>query len=90
MVQHVTCNTVDMERFAGLNIHGFSPMKFLRKYFCGALATSVHYLPIAKNSRENFRSKLKNRKSLAQRLFPHLQYYSITCESHYKEKCDKP
>ena len=40
------------------------------------MATSVHYLRIAKNSRENFRSKLKNREnreSLAQRIFPRLR-----------------
>ena len=65
-----------MERFAGLNIRGFSPMKFSRKYFRGALATSVPYLPKAKNSMENFHGKVKNREnreSLAQRIFPHLQ-----------------
>ena len=37
--------TIDVERFGGLNICGFSP--------------SVYYLPIAKNSRENFRGTLK-------------------------------
>ena len=63
--------TVDVERFAGLNIRGFSAMK--RKYFRGALTTSVYYLPIAKNSRENFRGKLKNRENLAQRIFPRLR-----------------
>ena len=60
---------VDVERFTELNIHCFSAMKFLRKYFCGALATSVHYLPIVKNSQENFCNTLKNHKnheSLAQ------------------------
>ena len=41
-------HTVNVERFAGLNIHGFSPMKFLWKYFHGALATSVYCLSIAK------------------------------------------
>ena len=65
-----------MERFAGLNIRGFSPIKFLRKYFRGALTTSVYYLPIVKNSRENFRVTLKNHenhKSLAQQIFPRLR-----------------
>ena len=33
-----------------------------------------YYLPIAKNSQENFCGKLKNRKSLAQRIFPCLRY----------------
>ena len=50
-------------------IRGFSPMKFFAEKFRGALATSVHYLPIAKNSWENFRDKLKNRDSLVQRIF---------------------
>ena len=52
-------------------------MKFLWKYFRDALATSVHYLPKANNSRENVHSKFKNhenRESLAQRIFPHLRY----------------
>ena len=40
--------------------------------FRGALATSVHYLPISKNSRENFCGNLKNRENLAQRIFPRL------------------
>ena len=53
-------STVDVERFAGLNIRGFSPMKFSQKYFRGALASSVYYLSIAKNSQENFCGKLKN------------------------------
>ena len=42
-INNCSYNTVDVERFAGLNIRGFSPIKFLRKYFCGALATSVYY-----------------------------------------------
>ena len=61
--------TVDVERFAGLNIRSFSPMEVFAEILCGALATSVHYLPKAKNSRENFHAKLKNREnheSLAQ------------------------
>ena len=45
---------------------------FSRKYIHGALATSVYYLAtyIAKNSWENFRGTLKNRESLAHRIFP--------------------
>ena len=46
----------------------------LYEVFRGALATSVHYLPKAKNSRESFRGKLKNRESLTQRIFPRLRY----------------
>ena len=36
-------NTVDGERFAGLNINGLSAM-FSRKCFCIVLAVSAHYL----------------------------------------------
>ena len=61
--------TTNVERFAGLNILGFSPMKVLWEYFCSALASSVYYLTIAKNSWENFCGTVKNREnceSLAQ------------------------
>ena len=51
-----------MERFTGLNICGFSPMKFFVEILRGALATSV-YLPIAKNSWENFCGTLKTMKT---------------------------
>ena len=58
--------TENVERFTGLNICSFSPMKFFAEIFHSALATSVYYLPITKNSRENLCGTLKNRKSLAQ------------------------
>ena len=69
--------TIDVERFAELNIRGSSPMKFLRKYFYSTLATSVHYIRIAKNSWENFHGELidrENNESLASQIFPHLRY----------------
>ena len=59
--------TVDVERFARLNIRGFSPMKFFAEILSRC---SVHYLPKAKNSRENFRGKLENREKLAHESFP--------------------
>ena len=37
-------DTVDGERFAGLNIRGSALSKFSRKYFHVALAISTHYL----------------------------------------------
>ena len=58
--------TVNGERFAGLSIRDFSPMRFSREYFHGALASSVYYLTKAKYSQENFRGILKNCGSLAQ------------------------
>ena len=55
MIHYININdTVDVKRFAGLNICGFSPMKFLWKCFHSALATSVHYLCIAKNKFKNY------------------------------------
>ena len=77
-------NTVDVERFAGLKICGFSPMKiFWQEYFCGALASGVYYLTIAQYSQENSHGTLTNRencKNLAQRVFPHLQYVNTFLE----------
>ena len=45
--------TINGERFAGLNIHSFSPMKFFTGIleFVATLASSVYYLTIAKYSR---------------------------------------
>ena len=37
-------NIVDGERFAWLNIHGFSTIKVFMEIFCVALAMSTHYL----------------------------------------------
>ena len=37
-------HTVDRERFAGLNIRGFSTIEVFMKIFCVALATTAHYL----------------------------------------------
>ena len=67
-------HTVNRERFTRLNICGFNLMKFSLEYFCGALASDVYYSTIAKYSQENFHSTLKNRKCLAQWIFPHLWY----------------
>ena len=69
-----SCITVNGERFAGLNTHDFSPMKFSQEYFHGALASSVYYLTIVKYSQENFHGTLKTRESLAQRIFLRLRY----------------
>ena len=44
MCKITVCNTVNVERFAGLNIHGFSPMKLSFECFYSALARSAHYL----------------------------------------------
>ena len=80
--------TINVERFTGLNIHGFNPMKFSWEYFCCVLVSIVYYLTIAKYLWENFRSTLKNHEnheSLAQRVFPHLQYvhfHVITIQSY--------
>ena len=39
--------TIKVERFTGLNICGFGPMKFSQESFRGPLACSVYYLTIA-------------------------------------------
>ena len=70
-----------MERLTGLNIIlWFQPYEVSQEYFCCVLASSVYYLTIAKHLWENFCSTLKdheNHESLAQWVFPHLQYVRI-------------
>ena len=66
--------TIDVERFAGLNICSVSPMKFFTEILSWCIGHyNVYFLPVAKNSQENFHGKLKNRESLAQQIFPRLQ-----------------
>ena len=55
--------TVNGERFTGLNIRSFGLMKFSRKHFCGALASGVFYLKIAKYSWKTFTVLLKTAKT---------------------------
>ena len=63
--------TVNMERFAGLNIHGFSPMKVFAAILLWCLGQQcVYYLTIVKYSWEQV--LLKTVKVLAQRIFQHL------------------
>ena len=68
-------STVNVKRFAGLNICSFSPRSFARKYFRGASTTSVYYLTLAKYSQKTLTVLLKNHeycKSFAQQIFPRL------------------
>ena len=81
MIMHALAQNIsyiiNVERFTGLNIRGFSLMKFLQKYFHGASTTSVYYLTITKYSWKNSLGTLKNheyRKGLAQWIFLRLQY----------------
>ena len=73
----LSMTTINGERFTGLNIHSSSLWIFSWEHFCGPLTSSVYYLTIAKYLRENFCGTLKNcenHESLAQRIFPRLQY----------------
>ena len=47
-------HTIDVERFTGLNICGFSSMKFFTKMLSRCIGLQCYYLPIAKNSQETF------------------------------------
>ena len=70
--------TVDVEGFAGLNIRGFSPIKFFVEVPSWCIGHQYSLLTY-KNSRENFRVELKNcenHESLVQRIFPCLWYTS--------------
>ena len=60
-----------MERFAGLNICSFSPMKFFMEVLLQCL-DNQYLLP--KYSRKDSHGTLENRKSLAQQIFPRFQY----------------
>ena len=72
--------TVNGERFAELKHSRFQPYEIFRKNTFAVQWPPVFILRIAKNSRENFRDKLKNRENcecLAQRIFPHLRHIMI-------------
>ena len=56
----IPCITINGERFAGLNIRGFSPMKFFTGIFSRCLGQRFYYLTIVKYSWENFHGTLKN------------------------------
>ena len=72
--------TVNVEIFAGLNIHGFSPMKFFMEIISQCIGHHcLLFTYIAKNSQENFHGTLKNHESLAQQIFLHL-LYANTCD----------
>ena len=73
--------TVDGERFAGLNIRGFSAIKVFAEIFLLYLGHEYSLFSIIKErhlySRKNFRGSPENhekRESLAQQIFPHLRY----------------
>ena len=69
--------TVNGEKFAGLNIHSFSPMEFFVGILSWCLGQKCLLFNITKYSQENFRGTLKNcenRGSLAQQIFPRLRY----------------
>ena len=57
-------NTVDIERFVGLNIHGFSPIKALQKYFCVVFGHNCSLFSAIKErclySPKNFHGTLEN------------------------------
>ena len=81
--------TINRKRFAGLNIHGFSPIKFFMGVLLQCLGQGAYYLTIGKYSRENFHGTLKNHESLAQQIFPCVWYmyayvhtYICECTHH--------
>ena len=73
--------TVDGERFAGLNIRGFSAIKVFAEIFLHYLGhrqcISTHYLVQLKRG---FCGTPENLESLVQRIFPHLRYATILHE----------
>ena len=71
-------NTVNGERFARLNIHSFSLMKFFTEILlrCPWPAVFIN-LTIVTYSWKNFRGTLKNHESLAHQILPRLQYMEV-------------
>ena len=85
---------VDMERFIELNICGFNPTGVSTEILSHCLAISAHYFSIIKErwlySRKNLRGTLENsekRESLAQRIFPYLQYSFVHIPTAIRIKC---
>ena len=75
--------TIDRERFAGLNIHGFSTIEIFTEIFSRYLGHKCSLFSTTKEperclySWKNFHGTPENREcreSLAQRIFPHLRY----------------
>ena len=74
------CNTVDGERFARLNIRGFSIIKVFTEILLRCLGHEKCLY-----SQKNFRATPENREkreSLAQQIFPNLWYFIVvTCDA---------
>ena len=66
-----------MERFTGLNIRGFDPIKVFTEIFLCCLGQKCLLYNIIKERclylRKNLHNTLENCEGLAQRIFPHLQ-----------------
>ena len=76
-----TLYTVDGERFAGLNIRGFSAIKIFTEILPRCLGHKCSLFSTIKERRLNSQKNLsgtpdnyEKRESLAQRIFPRLQY----------------
>ena len=77
------CSTVDMEKFAGLNTHGFNSIEVLSEILLHCLGQKCLLFSIIKERclhlQKNFCGTLENcenHKNLAQRIFPCLQYFT--------------
>ena len=76
-------DTVDGERFAGLNIRGFSAIKFTKilsrclGHKCSLFSTiKERHLYLWKNL-HSIPEKHEKCESLAQQIFPHLRYFKV-------------
>ena len=72
------CNTVDMERFAGLNICGFNPIEVFKDILSSCLGQKCLYIIKERHlySQKTFMvatlENCEDHKSLVQQIFPHL------------------
>ena len=71
------CNTVDGERFAGLNIRGFNAIEVFMEIFSCCPGHKYSLFSIIKErdlySQKNFYGTSENRESLAPRILTHLR-----------------
>ena len=81
------CNTVDRERFAGLNIHGFNAIEVFMEIFSRCLGHKYSLFSIIKErylySQKNFYSTSENRENAKvwpREYFPVYSIYSVITE----------
>ena len=84
--------TVNEERFPGLNFCGFHLTKFLKfsQWLMFKTLKQCHHTKFDQYSHKNFSGTLEKCESLAQWIFPCLQYCNVCCLNNYTAKVTAP